>query len=90
MAQRNVIHQSLYRALISKLDALHLEPGDFLTVTFPDKIYTSDYLLADAERFCQQVANLTKHQVIILREGVELLVKKPAPVIHMPDLRGDS
>jgi hypothetical protein len=74
---RNVQHESLYRALISRLDKLSLEPGDHIIVTFPDRVYEHDSVFKDAQRFAQQVANLTKHQVIIIREGVELSKHKP-------------
>lgn len=82
--RKNVMHESLYRALISRLDKLHLEPGDHIVVAFPEKVYESEYMLADAQRFAQQVANLTKHQVIILREDVELSVHSPSVKLMIP------
>lgn len=87
------IHRdALYRQLISRLDALHLGPGDLLTVTFPTAIYESPLTLRDAERFAQAVASLAKHEVVILKEGVHLSKFSPQPDIRVvasgnPDLR---
>lgn len=92
MNRPSVHTQALYRQLISRLDSLHLEPGDFLTITFPERLYQDPLQLADAQNFAQQVANLTKHQVLILKEGVALGIWDPGaqprakPAITLPDL----
>jgi hypothetical protein len=84
MRPRSNVHESLYRALISKLDKMELEPGDFIVATFPERVYSSDWLLKDAQRFAEQVASLTRHQVIIVKEGVRLSVHDPKSSIMLP------
>ena len=76
---------SMYRALIARLDKLHLEPGDFLTVTFPDDMYEHPAAFRDAQQFIDMLAQITGHHVIILRDGVQLVVRQPSatPTIEL-------
>lgn len=74
---QNLTGQALRRALIARLDKLHLEPGDFLTVEFPKELYDSPAAFRDAQRFVDGLANLTQTHVIILREGVRVAVQSP-------------
>lgn len=90
---RIATHQSLYRELVARMETLSLEPGDVITVTFPREVYDSDEQLRDAERFCQQLANLVRqetgrrHQVVILKDGTEIGVqKKPLPAVSIEQI----
>jgi hypothetical protein len=86
-------HQALYREFMARLDNLHLEPGDILTVTLRPEVYDSRAGYRLAEQFCQQLANLVKqetgriHEVLILKDGTEVGVRKVAqPAVRVEQL----
>jgi len=74
---RSAVNAGLVKALINRLEKLQLSPGDQLVVTFPAKVYESQAMLADAQRFAQSVADMTRHEVVIVAEGVDIFVRKP-------------
>lgn len=80
-------HQALYRELTARIDSLHLEPGDLVTVTFPRELYDDDHAFRDAQRFVQQLAQVLKmttgrtHEVVMLKDGTEIEARKqPGPI----------
>ncbi len=75
---RTAVNSGLVKALISRLNKLSLQPGDQLVLEFPAKVYTSDKMLTDAQRFAQSVADLTKREVVIVAEGVDIYARRPA------------
>lgn len=76
--QQNLTGQALRRALIARLDKLHLEPGDFLTVTFPKELYDSPAAFREAQNFVNALANLVQRDIVILREGVQVGIHTPS------------
>jgi hypothetical protein len=76
---RTAVNSGLVKALISRLNKLSLQPGDQLVLEFPAKVYTSPTMLSDAQRFAQSVADLTKHEVVIVAEGVDIYARRPTP-----------
>lgn len=75
---RSTVNTGLIKALINRLEKLELKPGDQIVVTFPAKVYTSEVMLQDAQRFAQSVADMTKHEVVIVAEGVDIYVRTPS------------
>ena len=78
---RSAVNAGLVKALINRLEKLSLEPGDQLVLTFPAKVYQSEAMLTDAQHFAQSVADMTKHEVVIVAEGVDIYARKPT--MHM-------
>jgi hypothetical protein len=81
---RTAVNAGLIKALINRLEKLSLQPGDHLVLEFPPKVYASDAMLQDAQRFAQSVADMTKHQVVIVAEGVDIYVRKPSSTSALP------
>jgi hypothetical protein len=82
---RSAVNAGLIKALIQRLDKLSLQPGDQLVLEFPPKVYASDVMLADAQRFAQSVADLTKREVVIVAEGVDIYARKPTSTLSLPE-----